>query len=276
MLPLDTFGHERRRFLLRRHKSSAGNGILPERRKDGDTLDKIELASRFAEVLEHYRTTNEMAQEEVCFSMLRSRLPNLRLNRCFVGPSGVPAGGQGLFASRNVNDGELITLYPGDALLVWNTTVVGDFSQDVGVMFGNHVQEMDRNPDRVCTDQARSYELQIRTGYSIVADPLLVDNPAYLGHMINDGSVLLGTDNESRTLYSASTHERHNAAFFLMEGCHFATIATKDILKDQEIFVSYGEGYWMSRLKMVNAGVVAADKTRPQATKKDGRGFKAP
>jgi hypothetical protein len=216
--------------------------------KGGDDLDKIELASKLAGLRNHYRTTNEMTQEEVCLSMLRARLPSLRLNRCFVGPSGVPAGGQGLFASRNVKEGELITLYPGDALLVWNTAVVGDSS--VGVMFGNHVQEMDRNPDRVCTNQARSYELQIRTGYSIVADPLLVDNPAYLGHMINDGSILLGTDNESRTLYSASTHKRHNASVFLMEGCHFATVATKDILKDQEIFVSYGEGYWMSRMKL--------------------------
>jgi hypothetical protein len=205
-----------------------------------DDLTKEELALRFAEVRDYYRKTNEMSQENVCLSMLRTRLSNLRLNRCVVGPSTIPQAGLGLFASRDIEQDELLTLYPGDALLIWNRDV-GDFGAgDVGVMFGNHIQGLYRDASRVSTDEARSYELKIRTGHSIVADPRLVDDSAYLGHMINDGSALMKNDNSSRTLYSRTTFDRHNAAFFVMEGCHFTTIATKKIPKGEEIFVSYG------------------------------------
>jgi hypothetical protein len=213
---------------------------------DRDDLTKEELGIRFAEVRDYYRKTNEMAQENVCLSMLRTRLQNLRLNRCLVGPSTIPGAGNGLFAGRDILDGELITLYPGDCLLLWNKTV-GDLSEDVGVMFGSHVKGLDRDPSRVTTDEARSYELEVRIGRSIVADPLLADDPAYLGHFINDGSTLFDWKNSSRTVYSRESYNLHNAAFFVMEGCHYATIATKNIPKGQEIFVSYGEGYWLSR-----------------------------
>ena len=213
----------------------------------GDDLTKEELGLRLSEVRDYYRKTNEMSQENVCLSLLRTRLPKLRLNRCYVAQSTISNAGRGLFASRDILNGELITLYPGDGLLVWNTTV-GDFGGEVGVMFGSHVQGEDRNANRVSTDEARSFELKIGPRHSIVADPLLTSDPAYLGHMINDGAILTRRDNVARQLYSKTTVARHNAAFFVMEGSHFVTVATKRISKDEEIFVSYGEGYWMSRL----------------------------
>jgi hypothetical protein len=212
----------------------------------GDDLTKEELGLRFSEVRDYYRKSNEMSQENVCLSLLRTRLPKLRLNRCFVAQSTISDAGRGLFASRDIMEGELITLYPGDALLVWNKTV-GDFGQEVGVMFGTHVQGADRDASRVSTDEARSFELKIGPVHSIVADPLLTDDSAYLGHMANDGALLTKRDNESREIYSKTTVARHNAAFFVMEGSHFVAVATKRISKDEEIFVSYGEGYWLSR-----------------------------
>lgn len=249
--PLSTsIGRVQGRRTCRRSNSIPFLAASPaETTRDEDTADdltKEELALRFAEVRDYYRETNEMAQEDVCLNMLRTRLPKLRLNRCHVDQSTIPQAGQGLFASRNLAEGELITLYPGDALLIWSKEV-GDFNCEVGVMFGNHVEAKDRDPSRVSTDEARSYELKIRTSHSIVADPLLVDDAAYLGHMCNDGSALMNRNNASRTEYSQETFDRHNAAFFVMEGCHFTGIATKDIAKDEEIFVSYGEGYWLSR-----------------------------
>jgi hypothetical protein len=212
----------------------------------GDDLTKEELGLRFSEVRDYYRKTNEMSQENVCLSLLRTRLPKLRLNRCFVAQSTISNAGRGLFASRDITEGELITLYPGDALLVWNKTV-GDFGQEVGVMFGSHVQGADRDASRVSTDEARSFELKIGPVHSIVADPLLTDDAAYLGHMANDGAILTKRDNASREIYSKTTVDRHNAAFFVMEGSHFVAVATKRISKGEEILVSYGEGYWMSR-----------------------------
>ena len=212
----------------------------------GDDLTKEELGLRIAEVRSYYRQTNELSQKDACLSLLRTRFPNLQLNRSFTAQSTITNAGRGLFASRDIQEGELITLYPGDALLAWNNTV-GDFEDGVGVMFGTHVESNDLNANRVTTAEARSFELKIGPKHSIVADPLLTDDPAYIGHMANDAAMLTERTNAARERYSRTTVDLYNAAFFVMEGSHFVTVAAKFISKNQEIFVSYGEGYWMSR-----------------------------
>mmetsp|Transcript_29414 Transcript_29414/g.62451 ORF Transcript_29414/g.62451 Transcript_29414/m.62451 type:complete len:271 (+) Transcript_29414:56-868(+) len=211
-----------------------------------DDLTREELASRFVDVRDHYRQTNEMTQDDVCLSMLRTRLPDLHLNRCFLAPSTVEQAGQGLFANRDVEETEMITLYPGDALIQWGNGV-GDFSSDVGVMFGNHVTGDSRDANRVTSNEARGYEIKIRDTHSMVGDPNLADYAAYLGHMINDGAALLSKNNACRTEYSRDTANRHNAELIVIEECHYAVIASKNIAKGEEIFISYGEDYWISR-----------------------------
>lgn len=215
----------------------------------GDNLTKEELSLRFIEVRDYYFKTNTMTQENVSLSMLRTRLPHLALNRCHVAPSTIVKAGLGLFASRNVDKDELITLFPGDALLVWKNGIVGDFTphDNVGCMFGEHVQGANRDASRVSSNEARLYELEILKGHSLVADPLLVEDRAYLGHMINDSAALVSKSNASRTLYSKTSFDRHNAAFRDCQGCHLTVTATRDIMENEEIFVSYGEGYWLSR-----------------------------
>jgi len=220
----------------------------------GDDLTKEELGLRLKEVRDYYRETDEMSQENVCLSLFRTRLPKLRLNRCFVAESTVSGGGgagRGLFASRDIEEGTLLTLYPGDVMLTWDTAV-GDFSGDVGVVYGNHVEKEDRTADRLTTDGARSYELKIGGRHSVVADPLLVDDAAYLGHMVNDAAMLTGRDEAAVEVYVEASERGHNAAHFVLEGSHFVTVATKNISKDQEIFVSYGYGYWFSRSRQQN------------------------
>jgi len=75
----------------------------------------------------------------VCHAMLRTRLPRLAFNRCRVGSSTIAGVGLGLFATRDILPGELITCFPGHALLLWSKAV-GDFSGDVGVMVGAHIR----------------------------------------------------------------------------------------------------------------------------------------
>jgi hypothetical protein len=170
----------------------------------------------------------------------------LYLNRCHVAPSTIPQAGHGLFASRKIYKDELITLYPGDALLLWNKSV-GDFSGDVGVLFGNHVQ--DRNVTKATSDETRNYEIKINDMTSLVADPNCVNDPAYLAHMMNDGAPCWQDSFSARSEYSQRTVQKYNAAIVPIQDCHYAAVATKDIQANQEIFVSYGEGYWLSRLR---------------------------
>lgn len=82
-----------------------------------DDLTLHELASRFASVLQHYSTTQTLTEEVVQRNMLATRLDDLHLARCRCAPSLVSGAGNGLFACRDIAPGELITLYPGDALL---------------------------------------------------------------------------------------------------------------------------------------------------------------
>ena len=214
-----------------------------------DTLTLEDLTWRFTQVLDHYKTTQELSNEQVCHSMLRTRLADLQLHRCHVQPSTIVHGGQGLFASKTIRKGDLITLYPGDALLLWSKTV-GDFTGNVTVLFGKHVALQDANTTRVCSDEARNYEIKIQPNASIVGDEVLKNDPSYLGHMINDGAICRETSMTARQEYKQKSLEKHNAAIVSIKDCHYAVMATKDIEANDEIFVSYGEGYWLSRLQL--------------------------
>jgi len=235
----------------------------------GDDLTKYELGLRLKEVRDYYRDhPEEMSQENVCLNLFRTRLPKLRLNRCFVGAeSTIDGAGRGLFASRDIAEGELITLYPCDVMLAWETTV-GDFRGDIGVTFGSNVRKEDqqKTADRLTTDSARAYELKIGGRHSVVADPLLVDNAAYLGHIANDASVLNSRDQASVDKYVKSSRIGHNAAFLVLEGAHFMTVATRSISEGAEIFVSYGYNYWFSRAFLKENGSSTSTGANTTAT----------
>jgi len=219
----------------------------------GDELTKQDLTLRVYEVRDYYRQRpdDKVTEADVCMSLLRTRLSKLRLNRCFVGQSTIAGAGNGLFASRDIAEGELITLYPGDAVLIQDSTatVAGDITAaPVGVMFGSHVKAVDRSTSRFTSQEARSYETEINKYTSIVADPLIgVEDAAYLSHFINDGAFLQEFDDASRKVYAKETAAKCNAANLVVEGAHMATVATAAIDKGAEVFISYGAGYWLCR-----------------------------
>mmetsp|Transcript_27707 Transcript_27707/g.59558 ORF Transcript_27707/g.59558 Transcript_27707/m.59558 type:complete len:419 (+) Transcript_27707:165-1421(+) len=263
-----------------------------------DDLTKEVLLVRLSEVRDYYRQHPEegMTQANVCLLLLRTRLPNLRLNRCFVAPSTISDAGNGVFANRDIEEGELITLYPGDAVLVQDSTAsdsgVGNDDvknaappPPVGIMFGNHVPTSNRDTNRVTNHEARSYEMEINKYTSIIADPLVqnVENHAYMGHMCNDGAAVTAQfDEESRAIYAAATEKACNAKNVVMEGSHVGTISTRAIRTGEEIFVSYEAGHWLSRsdssliTKKTKTGVVVEiggggggkvqSNNRPEAT----------
>ena len=107
---------------------------------------------------------------------------------------------------------------------------------------------------------------------SLVGDPSLATDPAYCGHLCNDGASLCiddalsskqgstsstdgkssspqaGTSDVDVAAYSRLSASRANAAQLPLEGgAHFATIATRTIAAGEEVLISYGAGYWLSR-----------------------------
>ena len=132
-----------------------------------DDLTLEEFAVRLAEVRAHYRVTGELTQDRVCMNMLATRCEDLHLNRCRTGPSRIQDGGTGLFATRDIRAGELITLYPGDALLYWKDgREARSTSKRVcsGVVFGAHIPMGERDADRVTSADARAYEVVRSSG----------------------------------------------------------------------------------------------------------------
>ena len=79
-------------------------------------------------------------EQTVRETILASRLPGLNnfLNKSEVRPSSILGAGRGLFAIEDIPMGEVITCYPGDALLCKSED---DVVEDL--LWGTHVAEAD-------------------------------------------------------------------------------------------------------------------------------------
>ena len=232
-----------------------------------DTLTREALGAMLAEVRDHYEkqvasgSAEEMARVQQ--RLFRMRVSDLPLNRCEVRPSEVH--GRGIFATRDIAAGELVTLFPGDAMLTWPD---GDLEKRVGgceikALFGQHVSN-DEQTSASCfvrSPSARQYELPTALPeVTLLGDPQRDDDPAYLGHLANDGAAIAFEDEPSRKAYAAASAACANAAHVSLEGLHHATVATAPIKRGDEVLVSYGEPFWLSQ-----SGFAAKD--RKKATK---------
>ena len=179
----------------------------------------------------HIETTliKQRKQQQI----LSTRLRNLNLNLTYVAPSTV--AGRGLFARQSVKRGTLLTCYPGDALVL--------LSEDKTV-WGDHI-------DDYCSKSfSIDQEFMLRAitdEWGIVALPELDKDPAYLGHFANDGVEFPPRCEADLSLYVLDSNDIANAMHQGLEGCHMVTIATRDIERDEEIFVTYGPEYWMEQ-----------------------------
>ena len=66
-----------------------------------------------------------------------------------------------------------------------------------------------------------------------------------MGHFINDGAKSNSTD-KSNEIYKTITLLKKNCKFYNLKDLHVAIISTKNIKIGEELFISYGIGYWKS------------------------------
>jgi hypothetical protein len=203
-------------------------------------LTLASMASMFRDVRAHYRETGELEEGQVCRNMMTTRTSDLRLGGCAIAPSKLH--GDGLFAARDLEADELLTFFPGDALLFWES---GDRKGDLMLTFGAHIPDAERDATEVATNRMKKYELFANARISAVGDPSRRDDSAYLGHFCNDGSSCSSPDDVEQ--YRRDSAAAANAEFVLLEGCHFALHATRAISSGDEVLVSYGESYWLTR-----------------------------
>lgn len=163
------------------------------------------------------------------------------LNNVVARPS--PVHGTGVFATRDIQAGELVTLYPADAIV-----------EVIGGSMGNCVPSEKlqdfcngsaKKMKRVLKNQ-REYRFNVTDTVGIVGFPKFDQNPAYLGHMINDGA-RANSNLRSVPIYVAVTLKKMNCKFHICKATrHVAVIATRDMKKGEECFVSYGARYWVN------------------------------
>lgn len=161
--------------------------------------------------------------------------------------------GRGVFTTRAVRAGELLTLYACDAvsmdagygdgrMLTWE---VGK-----GVMAADLVAAMSyaapmRGPPSAPTSQ-----------WMVHGDPARPVRAWACGHMANDAhpdvlrmNLRPATSAElhhGHLAYMLRTKDRANAAHVtLVPGCALGTVATRDIAAGQEVLVCYGYEYWL-------------------------------
>jgi hypothetical protein len=219
-------------------------------------------------------TTDQMIKEV----LLSSRFHMPFLHQTKVGPSTIKGAGRGLFATVDINEGEIITCYPGDALLyeMMSSPSSSDEYDDEEddeeheeesdddnemVLWGTHVPDNDRWDDDTVFDGSETnpplidYVVSVNDQYSVMGHPALDDNPAYYGHYANDGAghIALESDNnnigveENVAAYVRKSLEVTNAIHnsFEFRGLHVVTVATRDIRAGDEILVTYGPDYWL-------------------------------
>ena len=225
------------------NKINVRNPVLLEQNNDLDHhISKVLMKER-------EELSNNIGNEQLVRKvLLSSRLPALHfINRSEVRQSGLLGAGRGLFASEDISEGQVITFYPGDALLCK--------SEDGGEEFqwGTHVPKSyiwDEEAVFVGTESTpplTSYSVSVDNQYSVLGHPLMDDNPAYYGHYANDGaSIEMGLDieeggmEEAIAAYLSRSIEVANAMHkpFREDKLHMVTVATRDIKAGEEILVT--------------------------------------
>ena len=138
-----------------------------------------------------------------------------------------PISNNGVFATKLIRSGELITLYP----IHWL-----QYNKEEYIYSKSHFDKEIEKKD------IENYSFEINDNKTIIASHKIYDDPTFLGHKINDAA----TNFTSRDLYLSSGHERENAEFYEYEFCVFIR-AIKDIQIGEEILVMYGESYWFNK-----------------------------
>ena len=104
------------------------------------------LGTRFPSMSELMEIPDGEERLHVMEMHLKTRLADLPLARVRVAPSAIEGAGMGLFATRDISAGELVTLYPCDTLV---TLVPSSSQEDDGESIpSSHVSHLERHRNR--------------------------------------------------------------------------------------------------------------------------------
>lgn len=161
--------------------------------------------------------------------------------------------GNGVFATRNIRKGEILTLYPAHYIFTKSDEEKYLTSQTAA------------SRQLKCSDEIKkSYSTMLNDYYMIVGDPRIHNKSGFIGHMCNDGQThnLTEYNKETEDEYKINTPKTCNAAIecrpfeslFIHDPSEGRTynntlsmfiMAIRDIKEGEEILVPYGFHYWI-------------------------------
>jgi len=164
------------------------------------------------------------------------------------------AKGRGVFATRDVKEGDVLTYYPCHIVRT-SSPIIGMSSKDPSYAGGTWCSVSDCDHSRVGELVSSGEYTYSTTDESFIGLPEKTDDPWFLGHMLND-SVCITSKTRGSILQQGTAYERvavakNNAAFeqHLRGGnLHSVSIvASRDIKCGDEVSVTYGSLYWLGK-----------------------------
>jgi SET domain-containing protein len=155
--------------------------------------------------------------------------------------------GNGVFATCDIKQGEIITLFPCHIL---ERVSYKDRKSTGTCTLASEAVSSAFGPGYTCSSDPRleDYRFSFATGnYNIVGHPALDDDPSYMGHFINDAAKPT-EDIMSVQIYINVSMAKRNCVMKTVEGFVAAVVAVRDIKAGEEILMTYGAGYWTSKL----------------------------
>ena len=165
---------------------------------------------------------------------------DFELDKCYIGKSEIKTAGDGLFAKNDILKGELITFYPshiasyvpnGDMIKPGHVSLE-TYSQRFKTQFGKNIRK-----EREIHAMINGYTYDLDQNYRIIGSPYFITDANYMGHFINDGAKSDST--ESNKVYLAISSLKSNCRFYHLKDLHVAIIATKNIQKDEEFYITW-------------------------------------
>jgi len=155
--------------------------------------------------------------------------------------SSIPNAGNGLFCSRDIPAGSIVTFYPVHAMGV-------QFADGDTFLCGESEEEY-IDSEYVLSFLGNQAFQQLFPGSVVFFDAKSkVINPAWQAHCINDGSIIRENTGDAILHYYRDGLARQNTVFVPF-GPTTVAVTTKDVEKGQELFTSYGQSYWLNAIE---------------------------
>ena len=143
--------------------------------------------------------------------------------------------GKGVFATRDIQENEALTLYPPDGLLIrvgdasWRQFKTGDAKPQM--------------PLETLIDRYSYMLMEERDmdGVRLVGFPELDQDSAYLGHLINDAA---GPCEREKQYWDRACKRINALPKRVNSAAHVMYVAARDIPKGSEVLTAYGPEYW--------------------------------